>query len=195
MRYLPIFQLEWLVNELSSLGIKCKIGNILNDISPARRAYFERWLLHRDGFVTMQDESIDYIGIEDVVRIGPFYNVYCLIDDEHIIENDDNAIKLLCANPYFNLHNGKVTKFGWSGSVLADILASDVSLYNSFVKNIMKEEVRKISVKVANYACIIETRIWEPSGLASIYEVIDRIGFNVKELLKQIHLGENDDFK
>ena len=59
----------------------------------------------------------------------------------------------------------------------------------------MKEEVRKISVRVANYACIVETRVWEPSGLASIYDVIDRIGLNVRELLKRIHLGDDNDWR
>ena len=59
----------------------------------------------------------------------------------------------------------------------------------------MKEEVRKISVKVADYACIIETRVWEPTGLADIYELVDRIGLNVKELLKQVHLGDDIELK
>jgi hypothetical protein len=101
----------------------------------------------------------------------------------------------LCASPYFNLHNGRVIKLGWSGGILADILTGDNTLYGYFIKNIMKEEVRKISVKVANYACIVETRVWEPSGLASIYEVIDRIGLNVKELLKRVHLGDDTDLR
>jgi hypothetical protein len=59
----------------------------------------------------------------------------------------------------------------------------------------MKEEVRKISVKVANYSCIVETQVWEPCGLASIYDVIDRIGLNVKELLEGIHLGDDIDWR
>jgi hypothetical protein len=187
--------MQILVDELSSIGVNCKVGNILFDISSVRRPYFERWLLHRDGFVKMYNENIDYIGIEDVVRIGPFYNVYCLIENQHITENDANSYKLLDADPYFNLHNGEVTKLGWSGGVLADILANDSILYNSFATNIMKEEIRKISVKVANFACIIETRTWEVNGLASIYKVIDRIGFKVKELLKQVHLGNDIDLK
>ena len=68
-------------------------------------------------------------------------------------------------------------------------------LYDSFVKSIMKDEVRNISIKVANYACIIETRAWEPEGLTSIYDIIDRIGSNVKELLKQVHLGDASQLK
>ena len=192
---LPVFQIQILVDELSSIGVNCKIGNMLFDIPSIRRPYFERWLLHRDGFVKMYNENIDYIGIEDVVRIGPFYNVYCLIENQHITENDSDSYKLLCADPYFTLRNGEVTKLGWSGGVLADILANDSILYNSFATNIMKEEIRKISVKVANFACIIETRTWEVNGLVSIYKVIDRIGFKVKELLKQVQLGNDIDLK
>ena len=192
---LPVFQIQILVDELSSIGVNCKIGNILYDIPSVRRPYFERWLLHRDGFVKMYNENIDYIGIEDVVRIGPFYNVYCLIENQHITENDSDSYKLLCADPYFTLRNGEVTKLGWSGGVLADILANDSILYNSFATNIMKEEIRKLSVKVANFACVIETRTWEVNGLVSIYKVIDRIGFKVKELLKQVQLGNDIDLR
>lgn len=192
---LPVFQIQILVDELSSIGVNCKIGNILYDIPSVRRPYFERWLLHRDGFVKMYNENIDYIGIEDVVRIGPFYNVYCLIENQHITENDSDSYKLLCADPYFTLRNGEVTKLGWSGGVLSDILANDSILYNSFATSIMKEEIRKLSVKVANFACVIETRTWEVNDLVSIYKVIDRIGFKVKELLKQVHLGNDIDLK
>ena len=192
---LPVFQIQILVDELSSIGVNCKIGNILYDIPSVRRPYFERWLLHRDGFVKTYNENIDYIGIEDVVRIGPFYNVYCLIENQHITENDSDSYKLLCADPYFTLRNGEVTKLGWSGGVLADILANDSILYNSFATNIMKEEIRKLSVKVANFACVIETRTWEVNGLVSIYKVIDRIGFKVKELLKQVQLGNDIDLR
>jgi len=192
---LPVFQIQILVDELSSIGVNCKIGNILYDIPSVRRPYFERWLLHRDGFVKMYNENIDYIGIEDVVRIGPFYNVYCLIENQHITENDSDSYKLLCADPYFTLRNGEVTKLGWSGGVLSDILANDSILYNSFATSIMKEEIRKLSVKVANFACVIETRTWEVNGLVSIYKVIDRIGFKVKELLKQVQLGNDIDLR
>ena len=76
----------------------------------------------------MYDENIDYIGIEDIVRIGPFYNIYCLIENQEITESDDNCSNLLCANPYFNLHNQKVIKLGWSGGVLADILTNDITV-------------------------------------------------------------------
>jgi hypothetical protein len=187
--------MENLVEELCSAGINCKIGKMQIDIPAALRPYFERWLLNRDGFLKIYDQNIDYIGVEDVVRMGPFFNVYCVVEDQHIIENDENIFKLLCASPYFNLRNGRVTKLGWSGGILADILTGDNILYGYFTKNIMKEEVRKISVKVANYACIVETQVWEPSGLASIYDMIDRIGLNIKELLKRVHLGDDTDLR
>jgi hypothetical protein len=192
---LPIFQLETLIQELSSAGINCKIGKMEIDIPAALRPYFERWLLNRDGFVKIYGQNVDYIGIEDVVRMGPFFNVYCMLENEYIIENDENILKLLRASPYFNLHNGRVIQLGWSGGLLAQILTADNILYARFTKNIMKEEVRKISVRVANYACIVETQVWEPSGLASIYDVIDRIGLNIRELLKRIHLGEDNDWR
>ena len=180
---------------LSSAGINCKIGKMEIDIPAALRPYFERWLLNRDGFVKIYGQNVDYIGIEDVVRMGPFFNVYCMLENEYIIENDENILKLLRASPYFNLHNGRVIQLGWSGGLLAQILTADNILYARFTKNIMKEEVRKISVRVANYACIVETQVWEPSGLASVYDVIDRIGLNIRELLKRIHLGEDNDWR
>ena len=192
---LPIFQIDNLVEELTSAGVNCRIGKMQTDISVAVRPYFERWLLNRDGFLKIYDGNIDYIGIEDVVRMGPFFNVYCMLENKHIIENDEDILKLLCARPYFDLRNGRVTKLGWSGGILADILTADNILCAYFTKNIMKEEVRKISVKVANYACIIETQVWEPIGLASIYDVIDRIALNIKELLKRIHLGDDIDWR
>ena len=192
---MPIVQLETLIQELSSAGINCKIGKMEIDIPAALRPYFERWLLNRDGFVKIYGQNVDYIGIEDVVRMGPFFNVYCMLENEYIIENDENILKLLRASPYFNLHNGRVIQLGWSGGLLAQILTADNILYARFTKNIMKEEVRKISVRVANYACIVETQVWEPSGLASIYDVIDRIGLNIRELLKRIHLGEDNDWR
>jgi hypothetical protein len=181
-----------LVEQLISIGVNCKIGNSDFDIHNIRKPYFERWLLNRDGFLTLNNENIDYIGIEDVVRMGPFYNVYCLIENQRLSEKDDSSYNLLSANPYFHLRNGKVITLGWSGGLLADILTQDMPLCDSFAANIVKEEIRKLSVKVANFACIIETHTWEPNGLVSIYPVIDRIGLNIKRLLKQIHLGEDN---
>jgi hypothetical protein len=191
---MPIFQMKILVEQLTSIGINCKIGNPISDTHNARKPYFERWLLNRDGFLTLNNENIDYIGIEEVVRLGPFYNVYCLIENQRLSERDDSSYNLLSANPYYRLRNGKVITLGWSGGLLADILTQDISLCDSFAANIVKEEIRKLSVKVANFACIIETHTWEPNGLVSIYPVIDRIGLNIKRLLKQIHLGEDNFF-
>ncbi len=181
-----------LAEQLISIGVNCKVGNSDIDIPNIRKPYFERWLLNRDGFLTLINENIDYIGVEDVVRMGPFYNVYCLIENQHLSEKDESSYDLLSANPYFHLRNGKVITLGWSGGLLADILTQDASLRDSFSANIVKEEIRKLSVKVSNFACIIETHIWEPNGLVSIYPVIDRIGLNIKRLLKQIHLGEDN---
>lgn len=192
---MPIFRLETLIEELTSAGISCKIGKMDIDIPSTLRPYFERWLLNRDGFLKIYNQNIDYIGVEDVVRMGPFFNVYCMLENKYITENDENILKLLCASPYFNLRNGRVNQLGWSGGVLAEILSADNVLHDCFTKNIMKEEVRKISVRVTNYACIVETQVWEPSGLASIYDVIDRIGLNVRELLKRIHLGDDVDWR
>jgi hypothetical protein len=188
---LPVFQVCEFVDELQLLGVNCKIGNLISDISDARRAYFERWLSNLGGFIKIFNGNIDYIGIEEVVRIGPFFDVYCLIENQYITENDDNAHKLLNAYPYFNLRKGIICKLGWSGGVLAEILTKDKILCNSFADNIIKEEMREISIKATNFACIIQTRTWEPAGLASIYEVVDRIGLNIRELLKQIHLGDD----
>ena len=77
----------------------------------------------------------------------PFFNIYCLIENQHISENDDNAYKLLDARPFFDLNHGVITKLGWSGGVLADFLTKDTTLYNSFAKNIMKEEVQEFLLK------------------------------------------------
>jgi hypothetical protein len=189
---MPVFQLDALVDKLSCLGVNCRIGNFKSDISPARAPYFERWLSNiRGGFVKIADGNIDYIGVEDIMRLGPFFNIYCLIENDHIAENDDNAHSLLEAVPYYRLRGGKVIKMGWSGGVLAGVLEKDKELYEQFARKVMDEEVRKISVRPVNFACVIETRAWEPAGLASAFGVIDRIAFNAKELLKQVHLGED----
>jgi hypothetical protein len=76
---------------------------------------------------------------------------------------------------------------------VSNILAKDATLSGEFASNIMKEEVKKITLKAANYCCIIETRAWEPAGLASAFRIIDRIALDVRKLVKTIHLGENVD--
>ena len=189
---MPVFQLSALVDALLDLGYSCQMGN-LADIHPSRRPYFERWLSHRDGFVKVLSGNVSYIGIEDVVRMGPFYNVYCIVENNSVYESDDNAHKLLDASPYYQLYNSKVTSMGWSGGIVAEILAKDRELSREFASNIMKEEVKNITLKAANYACIIETRAWEPVGIASAFAIIDRIAHDVRQLIKSIHLGENFD--
>ncbi|HXV46874.1 MAG TPA: hypothetical protein VD736_09395 [Nitrososphaera sp.] len=187
---MPVFQLSSLISALEEQGFSCRAGSMELDVHPMKRPYFERWLSNRDGFLRLMSGSVDYVGIEDVVRMGPFYNIYCLVENDFIIEADDNAHKLLDASPYFQLHNGTVEKMGWSGGVIANMLAKDTVLSEEFSRNVMKEEVKGITIKAANYCCIIETRAWEPAGLASTFATIDRIAHNIRKLVKTIHLGE-----
>jgi hypothetical protein len=187
---MPVFQLSDLVDALQERGFSCRTGSMELDIHPMKRPYFERWLSNRDGFLRMESGNVDFVGIEDVMRMGPFYNVYCLVENDFIIEADDNAHRLLDAAPYFQLHNGKVASMGWSGGVIADTLAKDAVLSEEFARNVMKEEVKRITVRPANYCCIIETRAWEPVGLASAFATIDRIAHDIRRLVKTIHLGE-----
>jgi hypothetical protein len=187
---MPVFQLDALIDALEGQGFSCREGSIELDVHPMKRPYFERWLSNRDGFLRLTSGNVDFVGIEDVMRMGPFYNVYCLVENDFIIEADDNVHKLLDAAPYFQLHNGKVANMGWSGGVIANTLAKDDVLSEEFARNIMKEEVKKITVKAANYCCIIETRAWEPAELASVFATIDRIAHNIRRLVKTIHLGE-----
>lgn len=187
---MPVFQIGALANALEDQGFSCRIGSMELDVHPMKRPYFERWLSNRDGFLRLASGNVDFLGVEDVMRMGPFYNVYCLVENNSIVDADDNAHKLLDAAPYFQLHNGKVTSMGWSGGVIANMLDKDTVLSEEFARYIMKEEVRRITVKVANYCCIIETRAWEPGGLSSAFTTIDRIAYNIRRLVKSIHLGE-----
>lgn len=179
------------MQELTELGVICRRGNIERDIAPERRSYFERWLSNRDGFVKFVSANIDYIGIEEVMRMGAFFDVHCLIENQSVSENDDNSYTLFQATPYFTLRNGILETLGWSGGVLADILSKDRHLNECFRRSIMEEQTRKISVRVANYACLIQTRIWEYHELVSIFDILDRIALNINNLAEQIHLGEN----
>lgn len=190
MRSMPVFQIGALANALEDQGFSCRIGSMELDVHPMKRPYFERWLSNRDGFLKLASGNVDFLGVEDVMRMGPFYNVYCLVENNSIVDADDNAHKLLDAAPYFQLRNGKVTSMGWSGGVIANMLDKDTVLSEEFARYIMKEEVRRITVKVANYCCIIETRAWEPGGLSSAFTTIDRIAYNIRRLVKSIHLGE-----
>jgi hypothetical protein len=187
---MPVFQLSTLIDALEKQGFSCRIGSMDLDVHPMKRAYFERWLSNRDGFLRIVSGNVDFVGVEEVMRMGPFYNVYCLIENDFIVDTDDNAHKLLDVAPYFQLHSGRVVSMGWSGGVIAKILANDTILSEEFARNIMNEEVKKLTVKADNYCCIIETRAWEPAGLASAFKTIDRIAHNVRRLAKSIHLGE-----
>ena len=188
---MPVFELKALVKALEEMGFSARTGSMELDVHPLKRPYFERWLSNRDGFVRMLSGNVDYLGVEEVVRMGPFFNVYCIVENDFIVEADDNAHKLLDASPYYELLEGKVTRLGWSGGVVATILAKDSTLSDEFSKSIMKEEVKRITLKASNYCCVIETRAWDPEGLASSFDVIERIAFNVRKLIKAIHLGEN----
>src|SRR5574338_606703 len=125
---MPIFDLAGLVESLQAKGFSAREGSMELDVHPVKRPYFERWLAHRDGFVRMLSGNVDYIGIEEVVRMGPFFNIYCIVENDFIVEADDNAHKLLDAGPYYELLQGKVTRLGWSGGVVATILAKDEKL-------------------------------------------------------------------
>ena len=187
---MPLFPLNILVQALEDRGFSCRIGSIDLDVHPKKRPYFERWLSNRDGFVRLLSGNIDFVGIEEVMRMGPFYDIYCLVENDFIVDTDDNAHKLLDAAPYYTLSNGKVINMGWSGGVIANMLAKDTTLSNDFTINIMKEELKRITIGAANYCCVIETQTWEPAGLAEVFSAIDRIGYNVRQLLKRIHLGD-----
>jgi hypothetical protein len=188
---MPVFELEALVKSLEEKGYSARIGSMELDVHPVKRPYFERWLSNRDGFVRMLSGNVDFIGVEEVVRMGPFFNVYFIVENDFIVEADENAHKLLDAGPYYELLGGKVTRLGWSGGVVATILAKDSTLSDEFSKSIMKEEVKRITLKASNYCCVIETRAWDPAGLAASFDVVDRIALDVRKLIKAIHLGED----
>jgi hypothetical protein len=189
-KYMPLFPLSILVQALEDQGFSCRIGSIDLDVHPKKRPYFERWLSNRDGFARILSGNIDFVGIEEVMRMGPFYDIYCLVENDFIVDTDDNAHKLLDAAPYYTLSNGKVIDMGWSGGVIANILAKDVVLSKDFTSNIMKEELKRITIEAANYCCVIKTQAWEPAGLVEAFSAIDRIGYDVRQLLKRIHLGD-----
>lgn len=183
--------MESLVQELTELGVSCRLGNLERDVPIERRSYFDRWLSNRDGFIKFTAANIDYIGVEEVMRMGAFFDVHCLIENQFVSENDDNSYTLFQASPFFTLRNGILETLGWSGGILADVLSKDCILTHYFQNAIMEEQTRRISVRVANFACIIQTRIWEYYDLISIYNILDRIALNIKRLTQQIHLGEN----
>ena len=187
---MPVFDVRGLVGALEQRGFHAQVGDTNLDIHPARRAYFERWLNHRDGFVKMLSGNIDFVGIEEVVRMGPFFDVYCLIENGFLADNDADAHRLLDATPYYQLSRGHVTTMGWSGGVISSLLAKDEYLSSEFRKNVMREEVRKISLQAANYCCVVQTKVWEYEGVAHVFGIMDRIAMVARKLIKQVHLGE-----
>ncbi|MEO9319946.1 MAG: hypothetical protein ABI361_04670 [Nitrososphaera sp.] len=186
-----MFQLSQLASLLEQKGFACRAGMMELDVHPMNRPYFEKWLAHRDGFLRMSSGNVDFVGVEEVVRMGPFFNVYFLVENRSVANNDDNAHRLLDAWPYFNLESGKITTMGWSGGVLADLLSKDEQITREYSQNIMKEEVRKLSVHVSDYCCVIESRAWDPMGTASIFGIVDRMAMHVRKLIKIVHLGED----
>lgn len=187
---MPVFQLDKLVDALAELGYPCREGDMASDVRPDRQPYYERWLKNRDGFVTMERGNISYIGIEEVVRMGPFFNVYFLVENDSLADNDSNAHNLVDTAPYYRLQNGRPADLGWSGGVLSNLLAADPELSQELASNIMKEELKRMRVRAGNYCCVIETGAWDPAGIASIFGIVDRIGAHARKLLKQVHFGE-----
>ena len=72
---MPVFELDGLVSSLEENGYSSRIGSMDLDVHPVRRPYLERWLSNRDGFIRMLSGNVDFLGIEEVVRMGPFFNV------------------------------------------------------------------------------------------------------------------------
>jgi hypothetical protein len=139
----------------------------------------------------MLSGNIDYVGSEDIVRMGPFHNVYCLVQNRYLIENDLNHQNLLNSRLYYSLTDGVVNEVGWSGSILASKLTNNQHVRNFLFQNLLSEVTRTISVRVVNLACLIECRIWHPKEFVFLYGTLDNIAMNIQDLLKDIHVGEN----
>jgi len=188
---LPILQIKEIIDLLGLDDIKCRIGSFRSDIPPRYRPYFEKWLANRDGFILMLSGSIDYVGSEDVVRMGPFHNVYCLVQNQYLVEKDLNHQNLLNSKLWYSLTDGIVNEAGWSGSILASKLNNDQRISNFLFENLKSEVTRTISVRVVNFACLIECRIWHPREFVFVYELLDNIAMNIQDLLGDLHVGEN----
>jgi len=187
---LPILQIKEIIDLLGLDDIKCRIGRYDSDIPHEYKPYFEKWLGNRDGFIRMLSGSIDYVGSEDVVRMGPFYNIYCLVQNQDLIENDQNHQDLLNSNLYYSLTEGRVNEAGWSGSILASRLTNDQRITDFLFQALKSEVTRTVSVRVVNMACLIECRIWHPREFVFLYEFLDNIAMNIQELLLELHFGE-----
>jgi len=187
---LPILQIKEIIDLLGLEEIKCRIGKFDSDIPTIYKSYYEKWLANRDGFILMLSGSIDFIGSEDVVRMGPFHNIYCLVQNQHLAENDLNHQNLLNCKLWYHIADGIVKQAGWSGSILAERLTKDERISKFLFQNLMSEVTRTISVRVVNLACLIECRIWHPREFVFLYEILDGIAMNIQDLLGDVHLGE-----
>lgn len=188
---LPILQIKEIIDLLGVDNIKCRIGRYDSDIPQRYRPYFEKWLANRDGFIRMLSGSIDYVGSEDVVRMGPFHNIYCLVQNQYLVENDLNHQNLLNSKLWYSLNDGVVDEAGWSGSILASRLTKDQHNSNFLFQSLKSEVTRTVSVRVVNMACLIECRIWHPREFVFLYEFLDNIAMNIQDLLSEVHVGEN----
>ena len=188
---LPILQIKEIIDLLGLDDIKCRIGRYDSDIPQLYRTYFEKWLGNRDGFILMLSGSIDYVGSEDVVRMGPFHNIYCLVQNQYLIENELDHQNLLNSKLWYSLNNGVVNEAGWSGSILASRLTKDQHNSNFLFQSLKSEVTRTVSVRVVNMACLIECRIWHPREFVFLYEFLDNIAMNIQDLLSEVHVGEN----
>jgi hypothetical protein len=188
---LPILQIKEIIDLLEVDDIKCRIGRYDSDIPQRYRPYFEKWLANRDGFIRMLSGSIDYVGSEDVVRMGPFHNIYCLVQNQYLVENDLNHQNLLNSKLWYSLNDGIVDEAGWSGSILASRLTKDQHNSNFLFQSLKSEVTRTVSVRVVNMACLIECRIWHPREFVFLYEFLDNIAMNIQDLLSEVHVGEN----
>ncbi|HJU79838.1 MAG TPA: hypothetical protein VJ599_09785 [Nitrososphaeraceae archaeon] len=187
---MPILQIKEIIDLLGLDDIKCRIGRYDIDIPQKYRPYFEKWLGNRDGFIRMLSGNIDYVGSEDVVRMGPFHNIYCLVQNQNLAENDENHQNLLNSKLYYSLTDGFVTEAGWSGSILASRLTTDQRITDFLFQGLKSEVARTVSVRVVNMACLIECRIWHPREFVFLYELLDNIAMNIHELLSDVHFGE-----
>lgn len=188
---MPILQIKEIIDLLGVDDIKCRIGRYDSDIPQRYRPYFEKWLGNRDGFIRMLSGSIDYVGSEDVVRMGPFHNIYCLVQNQYLVENDLNHQNLLNSKLWYSLNDGVVDEAGWSGSILASRLTKDQHNSNFLFQSLKSEVTRTVSVRVVNLACLIECRIWHPREFVFLYEFLDNIAMNIQDLLSEVHVGEN----
>lgn len=186
---MPILQIKEIIDLLGLDDIKCRIGQYDSDIPQKYKPYFEKWLGNRDGFIRMLSGNIHYVGSEDVVRMGPFHNIYCLVQNQNLIENDENHQNLLNSKLCYSMSEGRVNEVGWSGSILALRLTEDQRIRNFLFKALKTEVTRTVLVRVVNMACLIECRIWHPREFVFLYEFLDNIALNIHELLSEVNFG------